>query len=175
MSFQSLKVDELKKVVEFFDKPVEVADEDHGPTKKELLAALASDADGSDPVSWEDYKDVYLESDVKKDEDRAEAQAAAAAAAEEEAVRNAEEAQAEATAPNENAAKADGEEAAEKASAEEEILVRYVRKNPTWQVGAYTFTSGHPFKSLPVSVAEALVRRGDVRLALPSEVTDYYN
>ena len=68
MSFESLNKDELVKVNEFFAKDVEAADPEKGPTKKELIAALAS---GDDPVSWDDYKDIYLESDVKKAEDRA--------------------------------------------------------------------------------------------------------
>lgn len=58
MSFSSLKVDELKRVVGFFVKDVEAADPEK-PTKKELIAALASDS-GQGPVTWEEYETSYL-------------------------------------------------------------------------------------------------------------------
>ena len=160
MSFQSLKVDELKKVAEFFVVDVEAADPEHGPTKKELLAALAA---GDNPVTWDDYKNTYLESDVKKAEDaRAEAEEEARADVSDE------------TDESDDDSSDESDPVAEEKE-EENILVKFERKNPTWQTLGYTFTKDHPYKSVPVSIAEELVRRGDVRLALPSEVKDYYS
>jgi hypothetical protein len=151
MSFQSLKVDELKDVADFFVVDVEAADEEHGPTKKELLAALAA---GDEPVTWEQYKDIYL---VAKQSDNTAAEP-------------------------ENATDADAHaEAAEAVAAEprdasNDVLIKYERKNPTYEVVGYTFTPKHPFASVPPEVAEYLVRNVEgFRLAMPSEVTDYYN
>lgn len=165
MSFQNLKQEELKDVAAFFQKDVKAADAEKGPTKKELIAALASDDDGSDPVTWDDYKNTYLESDVKKESDAAEAEKAKAEEAD----------KAEAEEESKNAVE-EQEEAEEDEDAEDEVLVKYERRNPTWQVGKYTFTKAHPFKSVPASVAEALIKNSTgFRLALPSEVRDYYN
>lgn len=59
---------------------------------------------------------------------------------------------------------------------EEQILIKMERHNGTYQVGKYVFTKAHPFKSLPVSEAEALMNEHEgFRPARPSEVTDYYN
>lgn len=171
MSFQNLKVDELKELAAFFAVEPKVADAEHGPTKKELLAALAEDE-----VSKEDY-DTFLEAKAagtdKTAEEKREEAAAAAAAAEEEA---------DATAESEDEVEADATEAVEVVEEQDEdeseqVLVKYERKNPTWEVGGYRFTKAHPFKSVPVETAESLIK-GDktgFRLALPSEVKDYYN
>lgn len=163
MSFQELKVDELKKVAEFFAVDVDVANEDHGATKKELLAALAA---GDEPVTWDDYKNVYLESDTKKVEDKA-------AEAQAEAEKHVDNTEGELV--DKKQAEEDSKSAAKEAAQVEEVLIKYERKNPTWQVGEYTFTKAHPYKSVPVKVAESLIRNSNgFRLALPSEVIDFY-
>lgn len=149
MSFQSLNKEELADVAEFFVVDVPAADEDKGPTKKELLAALAS---GEDPVTWDQYKEAYL---VAKG---AEPEVAVAAPVE---------AKPE---PSVNVGAVDEEDAGE------QVLIKYERKNPTWEVVGYTFTTKHPFKSVPVDVASYLIRKQTgFRLALPDEVTDFYN
>lgn len=155
MSFQSLKVDELKKVAASFAVEPEVADEEHGPTKKELLAALAENG-----VSWKDYQDLK---DASDDVDGTEV----------------EEEQKEADKADDDADLPAGEEVEEEKDRDEdtgdEILVKYVRKNPTWEQAGHRFTKDHPFKSLPVELAERLIKSGVVVQALPSEVKDYYN
>lgn len=160
MSFESLNKDELTKVALFFTKDVEAADPEKGPTKKELVAALAA---GDDPVSWDDYKEVYLESDVKKAEDRA-------AAAEEE-----KRAAAEAD-PDEPV---DEDVAGEPVVEEDEsnhVLIKMDRKNGTYETHGLRFTKDHPYKSVPEETAEAILKaETGFRLALPSEVKDYYN
>lgn len=153
MSFQNLKVDELKKVAASFAVEPEVADEEHGPTKKELIAALAESG-----VSWKDYQD--LQNEVEDDE------------AAEEVV---DESVADKTDVADEEVEEDAEEAEEAAEDTDEILVKYVRKNPTWEQAGHRFTKDHPFKSLPVELAERLVKSGVVVQALPSEVKDYYN
>ena len=60
MAFKDLPADELKKVAEFF--VVDVVSVKEEPTKKELLAALAS---GDDPVTWEQYEELYLKVENK--------------------------------------------------------------------------------------------------------------
>lgn len=156
MSFQNLKVEELVKVAKHFNVDVVTAEKDKEPTKKELLAALAA---GDDPVTWDDYKEYYVPAQKSENthvepvngEDE-EAQA-----------RKAEEAVAEV------------EEPAQDENTEEHVLVKYERKNPSYQVVGYSFSIRHPFQSVPVSVAEYLIRQQEgFRLALPSEVTDYY-
>lgn len=150
MSFQSLKVPELKKVVDFFVKDVEAANPDKGPTKKELLAALASD-DGQGPVTWEDYETIYVP--AKNDE-----------------VVN--ETEPEVEKPKKKVPSPDDED-----DDTEFTLVAYTGKNPRWDVIGYTFVKAHPFHSVPIAKAEWLVKNQSdrFRLALPSEVTDYYN
>lgn len=168
MSLQSLKVDELKELAAFYTVEPKVADPDHGPTKKELLAALAEEE-----VSKEDYE-TFLEAKAAGTDKTAEEkreEAAAAAAAEEET---------EAPVESEDEVKADAEEAVEVAEEqddeEEQVLVKMERKNPTFQVGKHLFTSAHPFKSVSTADAENLLKNyKGFRLALPSEVKDYYN
>src|SRR6478609_7253383 len=94
MSFQNLNKDELTDVAEFFVVDVEAADPEKGPTKKELVAALAA---GDEPVSWEDYNETYLP--AKKagtDKSREEKLEEARLKAEEEKVEEAPEAKTEA-------------------------------------------------------------------------------
>lgn len=169
MSYKTAKVGELKELADFYAVEPKVADADHGPTKKELLAALAEAN-----VSDEDY-DTFVEAKeagTDKTREQKREEAAAAAAAEEEA-------KADSTEPDEEV-EADADEALEVAEEqddeEEEVLVKMERKNPTFQVGKHTFTSAHPFKSVSASDAENLLKNyKGFRLALPSEVKDYYN
>lgn len=162
MSFQSLKVDELKKVAEFFLVEPEVTDAERGPTKKELLVALAA---GDKPVSWNDYQETYLKSDVKKAEDRA--------AVEEETAPSTEDEERQSAAAE---AAATPVEAAEDEPVENHILVKMTRKNGTYETHGLRFTRAHPFKSVPASVAESIISNEDGFVqALPSEVESYYN
>lgn len=146
MSFNNLKVDELRDVADFFVVEVEQANPDKGATKKEILAALAA---GDEPVTWKDYNEIYLpakEKDVPAPESEP--------VEEEEVVVKADEAEADTTM----------------------VLVKYERKNPTWEVGGYLFSHDHPYKAVPEELAERLVSdAGGFRVALPSEVTKYYS
>lgn len=168
MSFQNLNKDELLDVAEFFAVDVEAADADNGPTKKEIVAALS---EGDEPVTWDDYKETYLES-KKTGKDKSKEQKREELVAEQ--ARLEAEAAEKAKAEEESKGDSDEEPVADE-DAEDNILLKYERKNPTWQVGKYTFTKAHPFLAVPASVAENLIRGGGFRQALPSEVTDYYN
>lgn len=154
MSFQSLKVDELKRVAASFAAEPEVADEEHGPTKKELLAALAENG-----VSWKDYQDLK---DASDDADDTEVEEGAAK----------QDVSDDADLPVDEEV---DEEQEEDGDFSNEILVKYVRKNPTWEQAGHRFTHDHPFKSLDAELAERLIKSGVVVQALPSEVKDYYN
>ena len=160
MSFQSLKVDELKKVAASFAVEPKVADKEHGPTKKELLAALAENG-----VSWQDYQALREEVEPEEEE----------VAVEEEVVVDPDTALAEDVVDADDVVEEEAEEAEEAAEDTDEILVKYVRKNPTWEQAGYRFTQEHPFKSLSTELAERLIKSGTVVQALPSEVKDYYN
>jgi hypothetical protein len=179
--FDKLNKPDLEELVEFFNKDVKAADPEK-PVKAELVAALESDKDGTDPVTWEDYEEIYLPAkqsgQVKSKEVLKQEAAAEKARKEAEAEEDKDEA----------AAAEDDVEAVEKAEEaedhrveteedeEDEALVKYERKNPTWEAAGYTFTQKHPFASVPVSVAEFLItKQKGFRLALPSEVTEYYN
>jgi hypothetical protein len=156
MALKDLKADELKEVAEYFVVDVPAADEEN-PTKKELLAALAS---GDDPVSWNDYNELFLPNKAKFE----------AALAEEKEERE----------ELEEAAKKAAEEAAAKESVEEEdtsnyMVVKYNRKNPRFDVAGMTFTKAHPYRSVHPDTAAYLIRNVDgFTLALPEEVADYY-
>lgn len=153
MSFQSLRVAELKQVVDFFVKDVEVANEDKGPTKKELLAALASD-DGQGPVTWEEYEETYLP------------------AKQAEEAQKSEDVEDDPVVETPKAPSPDDED-----SDVEKVLVAYTGQNPRWDVIGFTFIKQHPFHSIPLAKAEWLIKNQPdrFRLAMPSEVTDYYN
>lgn len=64
MAFKDLSQSELAQVAEFF--AVDTASDN--PSKKELLAALAA---GPEPVTWEQYKTIYLPT-VNKEEPKQE-------------------------------------------------------------------------------------------------------
>lgn len=169
MSFQSLKVDELKELAAFYGVEPKVADPEHGATKKELLAALAEDE-----VSKEDY-DTFVEAKEAGDDKTAE-QKAEEAAAEEENPHD-EEAPAEESVTDETPAdESVVDEADEEDEDTEEMLIRMIRKNGTYETHGLRFTKDHPFKSVPVDVAEDILENEEgFRQARPSEVKDYYN
>lgn len=153
MSFSNLNRDELLEVVEFFVVDVDSADPEK-PSKKELVAALAA---GDDPVTWDQYKEIFLKAKEsgqhKNDEVEREKKEA------------------------EEAAKARATEApVEEVDTSDYVLIKYDRQNPTYEIVGYTFNKRHPFASVPPETAEYLVRNVEgFRLALPSEVADYYN
>lgn len=145
MSFTRLNKDELVEVAKFFVVDVEPADEEKGPTKKELLAALSA---GDEPVTWDDYNNIYLAA-KKEGQDKAKGPDLA-----------------DATEPTPTEpAEYDGPTA----------LVKLTSQNRRLDKFGYTFTQSHPFHKVPEEVAELMVRSGDFRLALPSEVADFYN
>lgn len=170
MSFQNLNKDELKEVTDFFVVDVEAADAEHGPTKKEYIAALAA---GDEPVTWEQYKEIYVPAkESGQDKSREVILAEEAAKAAEEAAK----AEADKAPAVQEQAQAERDNPREEVPAEDEVLVKYERKNPSYQTRGYLFTQAHPYSSVPASVAEYLIRKEKgFRLALPSEVTDYYN
>lgn len=156
MSFQSLNKEELESVAEFFAVDVEAADEEKGATKKEILASLAA---GDDPVTWEQYKEIYL---VAKGNEPVEAPVEEPAPKVEKPVDRAE--------PPVISSDDDDEEVGNN------VLVKYERHNPTYEIVGYHFSVKHPFKSVPQEVAEHLIRNAEgFRLALPSEALDFYN
>lgn len=155
MSFDSLTKDELQNVADFFVKDVIAANKDKGPTKKELIAALESgdpdDEENGGPVTWDDYKDVYLP--------------AAADGAD----------KPEVDAPELTDVK-EPEPVEEEADESEKVLVKMERKNPRFDIRGYTFTKDHPFRSVDEATAEYLVTKAEgFRLAMPKEVADFYN
>lgn len=160
MSFQNLKVDELKKVAASFAVEPEVADEGHGPTKKELLAALAENG-----VSWRDYQELKDASDDADDTEVEEEDTVTVEDADDDVAD-------EAGPPADEEVE---EERGEDEDSGDEILVKYVRKNPTWEQAGHLFTKDHPFKALPPELAERLIKSNVVVQALPSEVKDYYS
>lgn len=161
MSFESLNKDELAKVNEFFTRDVQAEDPEKGPTKRELIAALE---EGDDPVTWDDYKDTYLNSDVKKVEDRTEA------AQEEE--RQAAEAD-----PDEPVDESTpDEQPVEEEEEEDTMVIKMDRKNGTYETHGLRFTKDHPYKPVTVSVGESILKNETgFSQATPSEVKDFYS
>ena len=158
MSFQNLKVDELKEVAEFFAVDVEAADEEKGATKKELLASLAA---GEDPVTWDQYKDIYL---VAQNDPKPADPVLPEVVKEEKVAKPVDRAEPPVISSD------DDEEVGNN------VLVKYERQNPTYEIVGYHFSVKHPFKSVPPEVAEHLIRNAQgFRLALPSEALDFYN
>lgn len=147
MSFQSLNKDELNEVAEFFVVDIIAADSEKGPSKNELIAALAS---GSEPVSWDDYKEVYLASKEKSVDKPV-------------------------VAPVETVVE-EAPVASKSDVTENLVLVKMERRNNTYEVAGHVFTKAHPFASVSEDAAKYLVQKvKGFRLALSSEVTDYYN
>lgn len=144
MSFKDLNEEELKDVAEFF--VVEVVSSKDTPTKKEYLAALSA---GDDPVTWEQYNEIYLP-----------AKAAGQFENQEEEVPV-------------GAESTDGD--AEIIDDSDFVLIKYERNNPSFEILGYRFLKRHPFASVPEDVAEYLIRKEEgFRLALPSELKEYY-
>jgi hypothetical protein len=146
MDFKRLNVDELKDLAEFYVIDVTAVNEEK-PTKKELLTAIAT---AEDPITDEDYEAFKADREkpvenVDLDEDSVDAQ----------------------DGPAEPAVEVDRSNW---------VLVKFIGKNPRLDVLGYTFLGRHPFQSVPPEVAEHLIlHREGFRLALPSELTDYYN
>jgi hypothetical protein len=152
MSFQNLNKDELQNVADFFVKDVEAADEDKGPTKKELIAALAAGDEDDAPVTWEDYNDVYLPAKAEGADKPADPEA------------------------EELSDKKEPEPVEEEEDDSPKVLVKMERKNPRFDIRGYTFTKDHPFHSVDEATAEYLVTKAEgFRLAMPKEVADFYN
>lgn len=154
MNYKNVKVGELKELADFYTVEPKVADAEHGPTKKELLAALAEAK-----VSDEDYN-KFLEAKAVGT--------------------NKTEGEKEQEGPVESDEEVEAEEVPavveEQDGADDEVLVKMTRKNGTYEAYGYRFSKRHPFKSVPASVAERLVEEEEgFCLALPSEVKDYYN
>lgn len=146
MSFQSLKVAELREVAEFFNIDVTTADPTQEATKKELIAALAAD---EEPVTWKQYNDIFLPAMELEKSAQVEKNIEPDVVVEQPK---------KVVDPNQKT-----------------VLVKYGRPNPTFEILGFTFTTRHPFASVPEDVAEHLIRNvTGFRLALQSEVTDYY-
>lgn len=159
MSFENLNKDELTKVAKFFNKEIVVADEEKGPSKKELIAALVADG-ATGPVSWDDYKNVYLGPETDNDgEDKPDEPEA------DEPVEDSPEPEEEKSAPVEG-----GEPSGNM------VLIKMERKNATFDIRGMRFSKEHPYRSVEAEVAEEIIENvPGFRMALPSEVRDYYN
>lgn len=145
MDFKRLAVDELKDLAEFYVVDVTAVNDDK-PTKKELLASIAA---ADEPITDEDYEAF-----------KATQEAAKAAPVEEDKSED-----------------FDGSvEPEEDVDRSNWVLVKFVGKNPRLDILGHTFYSRHPFQSVPPEHAEYIIRNLEgFRLALPSELTDYYN
>lgn len=138
-----LKVDELRAVAEFFAVEVETANPDKEPNKKEVLAALNS---GDQPVTFEDYKNIYLVAEK----------------------------------PKSDAPELTNAEAKQEAKSQEpegpKVLLKMERANARYDIRGYTFTKEHPFHNVSQKDAEYIIKNVEgFRVALPSELSDYYN
>lgn len=149
MDFRRLDVDELKELAEFFVVDVVATDEEN-PTKKELLTALKT---AEQPVTDEDYetfKRAKSENQVKAPEVAEQEKELAAAKAEkvEPVV----------------------------VDTSNYVLVKFQGNNPRIDLVGHTFYKRHPFASVDPETAEWIVRNHpEFRLALPSEIAEYYN
>ena len=149
MDFKKLGQPELKELAEFFVVDVVAADEEK-PTKKELLAALTT---GDDALTEEDYETFK-----------------AAKAAGQDKAPEGEEIEKQVADAKESAAET------EPVDTSNYVLIKFEGKNPTLEIVGYTFQRKHPYRSVPPEIAEYLVRKQTgFRLAMPSELTDYYN
>jgi hypothetical protein len=145
MDFKRLNVDELKDLAEFYVIDVTAVDENK-PSKKELLTAIAT---AEDPITDEDY--AAFKADREKPVEKV-------------------------VVDDLNDVEDVPAEPAEEVDRSNWVLVKFIGKNPRLDVLGYTFLGRHPFQSVPPEVAEHLIlHREGFRLALPSELTDYYN
>jgi hypothetical protein len=148
MAFKDLDVQELARVAQFFAADVAVANPNKGPTKKELLAGLAA---GEEPVTWDQYNDIYLPTAQQYKLDQP-------APEEEEALPE----PPRVTAPEPAAA--------------DEVILCMERENGRFDAYGHTFTKEHPFRPVTPEVAALITRQYDgFRIALPQEVAEYYD
>lgn len=145
-NWNKLKVEVLQDVADWFAVEVESADPEK-VTKKEILAALAA---GENPVSWEDYETIYLPA-------KAEVAAKSAPVVELTGL-------------------AQPVVVVEPVDEEPKVLVIMERENGRYDIRGYTFTKDHPFNHVREKDAEFIIKHDyGFRLALPSELADYYN
>lgn len=148
MSFKTLTAPELQDIADFFVVDVENPDPEKPVSKKVLLAALAA---GDQPVTWEDYETVYLVAKAREE--------AAKAAPQPEPV-----------------VEVVAVEPAEPVDKSDYVLVKMDRQNFRYDIRGYTFTKKHPYQAVAPADADFIIRSVEgFRLALPSEVQDYYN
>lgn len=142
--FNSLKVNELKAIAEFFVVDVVAANPDK-PGKAELVAALES---GDDPVTWEQYETIFLPAQRTADE----------------------------PAGPDLTAKKEKSEKPKVIDTSNYVLIKMERRNPRYDIAGLSFTKEHPYHSVDPETAEFIVRNIEgFRLAMPSELADYYN
>lgn len=147
MAFKDLEVQDLARVAQFFAVDVVVADPDNGPTKKELLAGLAT---GDEPVTWDQYEELYLPTaaQYKLDDEIEEEEVLP----EPPRVSKPEEAKVN------------------------EIIIVMERENPRFDVRGHTFTKEHPYRPMDQKTAVFITRNYDgFRIADPEEVADFYD
>lgn len=149
MDFRKLDASELAELAEFFVIDV-VAVDPEKPTKKELVTALRT---AEQPVSDEDYEvfqKAKASNQVKAPELEEQAQGLAEAKA--------------ATTP------------VEPVDTSNYVLVKFEGNNPRLDLAGHTFYKRHPFASVDPQTAEFIIKNNkSFRLALPSEIADYYN
>jgi hypothetical protein len=165
--FDTLNKEELQDVADYFVVDVEAADPEKGPSKKELVASLAA---GTEPVTREDYENLFLPNRDKFNADKAEAEEAEKAAREE-----AEKAQNTPDADVVEAVKSEVATPAVKSDDNNYMVVKYTRKNPRYDIVGLTFTKAHPYRRVHSDTAAWLIRTQEgFSLALPEEVAEYY-
>jgi hypothetical protein len=151
MAFKDLNNEELAEIAEFFVVDIVAVNEDK-PTKKELLAALNG---GDEPVTWEQYNDIFVPTKEK--------------------MKSPEVSKAEAEAAELEAMDVADAKAAVAARPVGDVPVKFEGKNPRLDVVGLTFTQQHPYALVDPETAEYLVKnQSGFRLALPTEVADYY-
>ena len=139
MSLQSLKREDLLAVAEYF--AVEL--EGENPTKNEVLAALAA---GKEPVTWEQYKSMFL---PNQKVDSVEANQESSKLVE-----------------DTSNSLADGKI----------LLIKMERANTRYDIRGYTFTKEHPIRPVDEESAEYILEHEEgFRQARPSELEEYYS
>lgn len=154
MDFRRIDEKELKELAEFFVVDVTAVDED-APTKKELIASFKALSE-EDAVSDDDYA-IFLKS--KEDA------AALAESAKAEPVKKDE-------LPDVEAKKSKYADV----DKSDWVLLKFEGNNPRIDLLGFTFQKKHPFQQVPEDVAAYAVTKSEgFRLALPSELADFYN
>lgn len=151
--FKGLDTKELKEVALFFQKDVVIADPEKGASKNELLAALASGDEDDEPVTWDDYQDIYLAT-----------QAPQTAPVELDQANVNEQAARQTVAAIDEAVQAD----------EATVVIKMDRKNPRFDIAGYTFTTSHPYNVVTEKVAAFILKTPGFKMVLPSEAAEYY-